>query len=155
MLDPLYRTVDDNGKVLPPSNEVFQKISNEMSERGSHITREHVYTILQKGRGMFYKEVLRALNIDVTVNEHLLELNDDTLNSIDTTINKSKSFKIILSSEKWAKIKPERQRYGDKNYLTLKPDVWTHVVAETIYQQTDTICAISFKSGREYKRLTS
>lgn len=49
-------------------------------------------------------------------------------------------------------MKPESLVYGDKQYVTLKRRAWTHIIAEKIYSQTNIPCAITFKSGRIYKR---
>lgn len=54
-----YRTVNDEGKVLPPSNAVFCLISEVLKDNGSHITPKHVYTILKNDRNGMYSAVLK------------------------------------------------------------------------------------------------
>jgi len=45
LLEDECRTLDDVGKALPPSNQVYRRIANRMALCGSHIEPSHVYTI--------------------------------------------------------------------------------------------------------------
>lgn len=59
-----YRTIDDKGNILFPSNVVYGNISLAMSQRGSHMTAKHIYTVLRQNRTGLYDHVLRTFNID-------------------------------------------------------------------------------------------
>lgn len=43
LLNPSFRTIDLSGKILPPRDAVYIKISDEMKSQGSNITPKHVY----------------------------------------------------------------------------------------------------------------
>jgi len=45
-----YKTVDDNGKILPPSNAIYNNMSLAMLQSGSRMTAKHVYTTLKNNR---------------------------------------------------------------------------------------------------------
>lgn len=45
------------------------------------------------------------------------------------------SYKVIVFADKWEAMKPESLVYGNKQYMTLKRRVWTHIIAEKIYSQ--------------------
>ncbi|KOB64605.1 Uncharacterized protein OBRU01_23985 [Operophtera brumata] len=65
--DADYRTIDDGGSLLPPSNEIFQIISEKMAEKGSLITPMHVYTIIHKNRAGFRDMILKVFDIQEQV----------------------------------------------------------------------------------------
>lgn len=44
--DAKCRTINNKGRVLPPSDEVYQTISKLMADKGSRITPKHVHTIV-------------------------------------------------------------------------------------------------------------
>jgi len=46
LTNPSFRTIDSNGKVLPPRDAVYVKISDEIKSQGSNITPKHVYTTI-------------------------------------------------------------------------------------------------------------
>lgn len=64
LINPSFRTINSNGKILPPRNEVYIKISEEMKNQGSNINPKHIYTILNTNRGIFLSEVLHIYNIN-------------------------------------------------------------------------------------------
>lgn len=154
-----FRTIDSSGKVLPPRDAVYVKISDEMKSKGSDITPKHVYTILNENRGIFLSEVLRVYNIDDNKRQNARQGKLTNVSHTDCESQAeqkiSSSYKIIVSAEKWKAMKPESLIYGDKRYVVLKKRVWSHIIAEIIYSQTDIPCAITFKSGRVYKRLSA
>ncbi|CAL1678203.1 unnamed protein product [Lasius platythorax] len=55
-----YRTVDDDGKIFPPSHKVYGMISEALINGGSLISPKHVYTILKNDRSGMYSAVLKA-----------------------------------------------------------------------------------------------
>lgn len=61
-----YRTIDENGKVLPPSHDVFKRISEHMNNIGSAITAKHIYTILNTNRGGMKTHVMHVLCVCLT-----------------------------------------------------------------------------------------
>lgn len=79
-----YRTVDENGKILPPSNDVYKNISLSLLEHGCRMSAKHIYTTLKTNRNGFYNQVLRTFDIDLgaqnTSKESLLELSDKSIN---------------------------------------------------------------------------
>jgi len=126
LTNPSFRTIDSNGKVLPPRDAVYVKISDEMKSQGSNITPKHVYTILNSNRGIFLSEVLRVYNISdkreiVHQGEQTNVINTDNESQAEQKI--SVSYKLIISPEKWIEMKPESLVYGDRQYVTLKRHV--------------------------------
>ena len=61
--DPACCPIDDKGRVLPPSNNVYQTISNLMLEKDSVINHKHVHTIINNNRNGFKQYILDTHNI--------------------------------------------------------------------------------------------
>lgn len=59
-----YRTIDENGKILSPFNDIFKKISNHMTSLNSTISAKHIYTILNTNRHGMKDYVMRVFNIN-------------------------------------------------------------------------------------------
>lgn len=63
-----------------------------------------------------YNAVLKAFNVDKK--DVYNESKDSTFNAAElsntSTFKSSKNFKLVISEEKWAQIKPKRQTYGLK-----------------------------------------
>jgi len=105
LINDEYRMIDDNGKIFPPSHDIYRTISETLKNSGSHITPKHIYTILKNNRNGLYNAVLRAFGV-AAYNES--KNSDSTFNvtELNDTSESSKSFKLIISEEKWAQIKP-------------------------------------------------
>jgi len=58
------RTLDENGKPFPPSNVIYNKISDYMLSQDFAITSKHVYTILNTNRFGIKDFVMRIFNIN-------------------------------------------------------------------------------------------
>jgi len=59
-----FRTLDENGKPFPPSNVIYNKISDYMLSQVSAITSKHVYTILNTNKFGIKDYVMRIFNIN-------------------------------------------------------------------------------------------
>ncbi|CAL1677483.1 unnamed protein product [Lasius platythorax] len=147
-----YRTVDNDGKIFPPSHDVYQIISETLMNNGSHITPKHIYTIFKNDRSGMYSAVLKAFGIDkIAIYDNS---NDSTFNMTDNTSDNifetSKNLKLLISEEKWAQIKPTRQTCGrnKRRYMALQPGKWTNIIANKIWEQTKLACAFMFKRAK-------
>lgn len=157
LINDEYKTVDDNGKIFPPSHDIYRMISETLINSGSHITPKHIYTILKNDRNGMYSAVLKTFGIDKKAAIQINHSKDSTFNATDldnssTSVSLQK-FNIIISEEKWAQIKPTRQTYGRSNnrkYKSLQRGKWTHIFAEKIWHQTKLPCAFSFKRAKVY-----
>ncbi|KOB61895.1 Uncharacterized protein OBRU01_25170 [Operophtera brumata] len=116
--DADYRTIDDGGSLLPPSNEIFQIISEKMAEKGSLITPKHVYTIINNNRAGFRDMVLKVFNIQEQVvsiceNDYDYSAENCAEDSTDTlTSSTSIKVNLVISQEKWQTIAPQEKIYG-------------------------------------------
>lgn len=116
--------------------------------------------ILKNDRNGIYCAALKAFGIEKKASVSELGYNNDskdsTFNAIDLnntiTSESLKTFKLIISEEKWAQIKPTRQTYGrdKRKYISLQPGKWTHVFADKIWQQIKLPCAFAFKHVKVY-----
>lgn len=116
LTNELYRTVGDDGKIFPPSHDVYNSISETLKNSGSHITPKHIYTILKGDRNGMYNAVLKAFDIDKKA-FYKDDSKDSNFNaSIDlsniSTSESVKNFKLLISEEKWLQIKPTCKTYG-------------------------------------------
>jgi len=145
------RTLDNNGKILPPSNQVYRVISDRMALEKSHIKSSHVYTIVNTDRNRFrtllieaYKLCPQETSISTT---HISDNSFIENNSSESEGMFSKELKIILSSEKWLQIYPKKKFFGNRVYWKLQ-EGWADVIAEKICQQHNLInCVFSFKNN--------
>ena len=98
-----YKTIDDNGKIFPPSHNIYRIISETLTNSGSHISSKHIYTILKNDRNDMYCAALKAFGIDKRATYHN-DLKDNTFNATNlsntSTSESVKSFKVIISDEK-------------------------------------------------------
>lgn len=151
LLDADYRTIDDKGSVLPPSNKIFQLISKKMAEKGLSITPKHVHTIINHNRAGFKDLILQAFNIQEQVvsicekdgdcsAENRVDCSSDTLTS-----STSVKVTLVISQEKWQSIAPQEKKYGKRIYWRLRPG-WADVVAEAIWIQHHLDCVFVFKN---------
>lgn len=142
-----YKTVDNDGKILIPSNAIFNTISRAMSEAGSHMTAKHIYTTLKQNRNGVYDHVLRAFNIN---HDAINKSKDSTLEMSEYRDTNTQTFCLVISIKDWKTIKPRKKMYGDRKYLTLKAGKWSYIFAEEIWKQTNITCAFSFKYAKVY-----
>jgi len=77
-----FRTIDNEGKALKPSDPVYHKISCEMEKRGSNISEKHVYTIISSNRKNMHDFVLTKFN--VRIEDNVLD-KDQSWNSFKET----------------------------------------------------------------------
>lgn len=146
-----YKIVDDNGKILPPSNAyniIYNNISLAMLQSGSRMTAKHVYTMLKNNRNGLYDHVLRMFKINhdeinVRSKESVLEISNCA------NINKQ-TFNLVILAKNWSEIKPSKKMYSKREYVILKSGQWSHIFAEEIWKQTKIICAFSFKRAKVY-----
>ncbi|EFN66884.1 120.7 kDa protein in NOF-FB transposable element, partial [Camponotus floridanus] len=117
---------------------------------------KHIYMILKNDRNGMYSAVLKAFGIDKKAAIQNNDSKDSTFNVTDlnnsSTSESSKSFTLIISEEKWAQIKPKRQKCGrnKRKYMSLQSGKWTHIFADKIWQQTKLPCAFMFKRAKVY-----
>ncbi|KOB65684.1 Uncharacterized protein OBRU01_22372 [Operophtera brumata] len=138
--DADYRTIDDGGSLLPPSNEIFQIISEKMAEKGSLITPKHVYTIINNNRAGFRDMILKVFDIQ----EQVVSICE---NDVPKIVRRTTSIKVnlVISQEKWQTIAPQEKIYGKRIYWKLRPG-WADVVAEALWMQNHLDCVFVFKN---------
>lgn len=146
LLDSNFRTLDDNGKVYPPSNEIFRTISKTMLESNHNITPKNIYVIINENRNGYRDKIMKAFNINVQnidSSYNILSSSTDTVeNNFINTL--SKEFDIIISAEQWKTIMPVRKLYG-RRYKHVLQSGWTDLIAERTWQQQKFSCTIAFK----------
>lgn len=148
-----YKAIADHGKLRPPSDGVYKKISEAMHDAGSEIGPKHVYTILNTNRCGIYQTVCDAFNIQ-NINESLQIFGSSFNPCLSSTLRNSageiKKFKLVISAEKWKTIKPKSQLYGTRKYFKLEPGKWTPIFADKIWEQTKIQCAWKFRSNKVF-----
>lgn len=128
-----FKAVNDDGKVLPPSDPMYVKIRDAMLSEGSSISPKHVYTILKGNRFGIYDIVLSTFN--TTEKIRFDDSKDTDFNISNRSVSSSptkKRFRIVLSAKEWADIQPNVQIYGTRKYDIVKPGVWTHMFAKKL-----------------------
>lgn len=152
LINDKYRTVDDEGKVYPPSHAVYGLISEALASDKCYIKQKHIYTILKNDRSGMYSAVLKAFCIkkDGIYNGSKDSSYNTTVSNNVNSSDTKKLFKLRIFEKKWSQMKPISQRYGHKGrrYMTLQPGKWTHVFAEKIWQQMKLPCAFTFKRAK-------
>jgi len=148
------RTLDINGRTLPPSNPVYRLIANCMAVRGSHIEPRHVYTIINEDRNGFKTLIAITHNVKSEV-EKSFDVSDsivDDISNVDSSSNTSESvfskkIKLILSPQKWLEICPKKKISSGRIYWKFQ-EGWADIIAERICQQHESIdCIFSFKNN--------
>lgn len=111
-----YKVIDDNGKVLPPSNQIYKNVSEAMDGNPS---AKHIYIIVKNNRNGMYNLILASFGLlNSTV-----EQNQD--HSFEPNISASKNmdkFNLKLTKEDWMMIKPDDKiNKDDRLHITLQP----------------------------------
>lgn len=155
LTDQNFRAVNDVGRPFIPSHEVYEKISDEMRNQGSTISKKHVYQILKSNRGGMLDILLTKFNIvKETSNFEKLSSSDTkytpTKNNVASS-SEDAEFKVVISNEVWADLKT-KVKYDYRKYTVLKQKKWTNIFAQKIYEQTHIECVFSFKRAKIYKR---
>lgn len=68
LTNPTYRVIDENGKVFPPSNEMYTLIEMAMDHNPKHI-----YTIVKNNRQGIYDRLLHAFSITLPTDETVID----------------------------------------------------------------------------------
>jgi len=84
LTNPIYRVINENGNVFPPSNEIYGLIQSQPTIE-LNPKAKHVYTIL-KNRNGIHDSVLRAFSITLTTNETAMDESFNPNISSTTTI---------------------------------------------------------------------
>ena len=133
-----------NGKIVPPSSEIYKNLSNAM-ERANKMLPKYIYTVLLKNRYNVYSNLLSFLNIEAPVDE--MSFDQSTLNTSNDTIE----FRLDVT-EIWLSMKPETILYKfkerDRLIRALRKNSWTHVLFEQIHNFTNLPCAFAFKKSK-------
>lgn len=140
---PEFVVISDNGKVLPPKNEVYSKLSEAM-DHSLRKNPKNIYTILLENRYNTLPDVLQPQNI---VQNDTIPLNE----SLNSTLDSVLEFRLDLTSV-WSEMTPETVTYdfqsrGKRELRKLKWHSWTHAVYDAIYDETKIPCALNFKNN--------
>lgn len=141
-----YRTIDENGKILSPSHDVFKNISNHMHSLGSPITPKHVYTIINTNRNGMKDYVMRMFNINKSaeMNKSVDDNTFDLSNASNVSNIQNVTFSLVLSNDVWKTVKPTKKTYCNRKYVLLQPGKWTHIFASKIWEQKKNSVCIYF-----------
>lgn len=141
------RTLDVNGRILPPSHQVYRLVANRMALRGSHIEPYHVYTIINEDRNGFRTLIVSTYKIDPEgdKNSNISNRAFDTDSSIEPSCNLSESadckkIKLVLSAQKWLEIIPKKKISSGRIYWKLQ-EGWADVIAERYASNMDRLIA--------------
>lgn len=140
-----YKTIDDEGKVLPPSDKVYAQISQTMLDRGSVMSKKHIYTHLKQNRCRTLTKIWEYYGVNGPIETE----KDKSFELSDSNIVKdvSHNFQLFIAYEKWRQMKPSAKRLLGISYLNFK-DPWTSIVADCIWEQQRFLCCFIFKLGR-------
>lgn len=156
MLDAKCRAINNKGRVLPPSDEVYQTISKLMTDEGSRITPKHIHTIVSNNRHGFRDYILKTFDIreqelTISINNNDFNVTECVDQSIDTqTSSTSININFVISPEKWHAIRPQKEMYGKRIYWKLRKK-WADVVAEAMWVQYHLNCVFVFKNNNVYR----
>jgi len=141
LTNPIYRVINENGNVFPPSNEIYGLIERAMD---GNPKAKHVYTIL-KNRNGIHDSVLRAFSITLTTNETAMDESfNPNISSTTTIVDKFN----VISPVEWLSVKPQKTIYNDgKKYNILKTE-WTDLFAIKIWEESKIPCVWSFKRAK-------
>lgn len=130
LTDPVYRVVDENGKVFLPSNEIYKLIERQMD---GNPKAKHIYTIIKNNRQGVYNSLLRAFSITLPIDETKM---DESFNpNISAPLITADKFDITISAKEWLSIKQQEVKYKDgKKYVILKHG-WTDLFATKIWEK--------------------
>lgn len=110
------------GRLLPPSHDVYALIAKLMLDEGSSITPKHIHTIINNNRNGVKDFVLKHLAIKEANSTRSEDGENYTINS-QPTINSSSSsasLNVVISAEKWKRIRPMEKLYGNRVYWKLR-----------------------------------
>ncbi|CAH2215622.1 jg13506, partial [Pararge aegeria aegeria] len=151
--DDNCRAIDNEGRVFPPSHEVYLRISNTMHNKGSVITPKHVHTIINNNRSGFRDLIMEVFNIrsrELSINDSNNSVEIYADHKSDALISfTSIRVNLVISQEKWQNIKPQEKIYGKRIYWKLRQG-WADVVAETLWVQHHVDCVFVFKNNNIY-----
>lgn len=124
-----YKIIDDNGKVLPPSNQIYKNISEAMD---GNPNAKHAYIIVKNNRNGIYDLILTSfglLNSTIQRNQdYFFDPNISTSKNID-------KFNLKLTKEDWMTIQPHDKTYEDHRvYITFQAG-WSDIFARNIWMQ--------------------
>lgn len=149
-----YKVIDDNGRVLPPSNQIYKNISEAMDGNPS---AKHVYVIVKNNRNGIYDFVLTSFGLLDSINQRSQDHSFDP--DISTSKNMDK-FNLKLTKEDWSMIMPEDKVYEDGRLYTTLQSGWSDIFARNIWMQFRVPCPwkfinskISRKKNKTYCRL--
>lgn len=148
-----FRALDEKGKPFPPSNSVYEKISDHMHTQGSSITPKHTYsyTILNENRSGMKDYVLRTFNINKAGELNQSAVDDSSFNLSNTSTTENVTLSLVISNDVWKDIKPITKTYCNRKYVLLQSGKWTHVFAAKIWEQKKIPCAFTFKYAKVFK----
>ena len=140
-----YRVVDDNAKVLPPSNQIYKNISEAMD---SNPSAKHAYIIVKNNRNGIYDFILASFGL---VDPSLQENQDHSFNPNISASKNMDKFDLKFTKEDWMIIKPQeddKKIYEDgRLYVTFQPE-WWDIFARNIWMQFRIPCPWTFKNSK-------
>lgn len=138
-----YRVIDDDGKCLPPSNEIYKRISETMDGNPS---AKHVYIIVKNNRNRIHDAVLAYFSLSSSITER-----DKKDTSFEPNISISKSgenFFLKFSSQDWQAMNQQDILYEDGRTYTIFQPGWTDIFAKNIWMQRRISCPWTFKNAK-------
>lgn len=154
--DAKCRAINDNGRVFPPSDEVYQTISKLMADKGLRITPKHVHTIINNNRHGFRDYILKTFDVreqdlndsinDFNVTKCVDESTDTQTSSTSIDIN-------LVISEKNGILSDPKRRCTVSVYIGNCKEIegWADVIAEAIWVQHHLDCVFVFKNNNVYR----
>lgn len=145
-----------NDKLPNYSNSVWK----QMSKKCENAWCAHNWWVNVKyDRRKIFSLVKQKMNLDISdplINNTILteDDNNESINfnnfSFDSTCeDNDTSFDLILSSNEWEQIKPLKSESKRFSY-SLRPWVWTNIIADASYQQYRLPCAYTFVRGEVF-----
>lgn len=152
--------LDTDGKISPPSNGIWKKIS----EAFNHVLSvKYCYTLIKLNRHNLWKSL--DLQCQGENDKISSDSNSDSKSDVSDT-SECESFiqtddeircKLHLNSEEWTRIEPVSKKYKSserykkfKKYTVLKPNVWPEMIHTKFWKICQLKCNIIFKRARIY-----
>lgn len=147
-----FKPIDEDGKVLRPSNPVFKLVSKEMASGPdpSKIQPKHVYKILHKNLHGFYDQVLQHFSIKKPSPR-------PAVSPVKPRVFNSRkkgplTFDLTIPTNEWNQIKPTPVTTMTGQYFTLKFNTWAAIFAAQIRHQLPILCEFIGTRNKVYNR---
>lgn len=149
LVQDAYRVVDNQGKVLPLSNGIYETIAARLvGDDPDPPNARHIHTIVHNNRRGFRDIVLKAFSLpDKSVEPNATSKCDESFDPNLSTCTSKERFDFTLSWEDWLAMAPSEATYADgRTYFILQN--WTDTFAIRVWEQHGVPCPWTFENAK-------